>query len=185
MRAFLAKYPASHKREAAALLLARAVFMQSRPYYYFPEPLTRPSRSSISASRSIPSGFSRRSNAYDREFPQGHYAAEIRNFRAYTAWRMGDWGKALDLTLPQLSDTTKPDLQPEASLRLANIFADLADAKKRSGLIEAIRARPEAIKRLAEDLQPASEHRSHPLRFLETYLSDQLGLKVVHKAAGE
>ena len=154
-RAFLSKYPKSHKREAAMLLLARAVFAESRPYYYY----------GVESSVNGPIVHQREPfnpkrvlaplDAYDHEFPQGRYAAEIRNFRAYTAWRMGDWGKALDLTLPQLADTTKPDLQPEASMRLANIFADLADAKKRSGLIEAIRTRPEAIKHLAEDLRPA------------------------------
>ena len=42
-------------------------------------------------------------NAYDREFPHGRYAGEIRNLRGLLAWRTQDWPLALDLTLQTLA----------------------------------------------------------------------------------
>ncbi len=96
-----------------------------------------------------------------------------------TLWRMHDWGPALDLTLAQLADKSKPDLQPEAALRLANIFADLAQAEYRADLIAAIRSRPQALLRLKAFLEKGPTDRSHPLRYLASYLNDQLKLKGV------
>ncbi len=116
---------------------------------------------------------------YDREFPNGRYAAELRNLRAMTLWRMHQWGPALDLTLAQLDDKSKPDLQPEAAVRLANIFAELAQAEHRADVIEAIRSRPAAMLRLKQFLEKGPADRTHPLRYLVSYLNDQLKLGVV------
>jgi hypothetical protein len=116
---------------------------------------------------------------YDREFPKGRYAAEVRNLRAMTFWRMHEWARALDLTLAQFTDTTKPELIPEAALRLANIFAALEDAESRADLLAAIKARPAAIPLLKKFLDASSSDRTHPLRYLASYLNDQLNLKAV------
>ena len=96
-----------------------------------------------------------------------------------TAWRMHQWGSALDLTLVQLDDKSKLDLQPEAAVRLANIFADLARAEYRADLIDAIRPRPAAILRLKQFLEKGRKDRTHPLRYLGAYLGDQLKLSGV------
>jgi hypothetical protein len=96
-----------------------------------------------------------------------------------TLWRMHEWGQALDMTLAQLDDKSKLDLQPEAAVRLANIFADLAQAESRADLLDAIRSRPSAMLRLKEFLAKAPADRAHPLRYLVSYLSDQLKLKSV------
>ena len=93
-----------------------------------------------------------------------------------TAWRMHQWGPTLDLTLTQLDDKSKLDLQPEAAVRLANIFADLAQAEYRADLIDAIRSRPAAILRLKQFLEKGPKDRTHPLRYLGAYLGDQLKL---------
>jgi hypothetical protein len=116
---------------------------------------------------------------YDREFPHGRYAAENRNLRAMTRWRMHEWGPALDLTLAQLDDKTKLDLQPEAAVRLANIFAQLAQAEHRADVLEAIRSRPAAMLRLKLFLAKVPDDRAHPLRYLVSYVNDQLNLKAV------
>jgi len=115
---------------------------------------------------------------YDREFPNGRYAADVRDMRAATFWRMGDWGKALDLTLAQIADHVSGDLLGDAETRLANIFAELANVEHRPQVLEAIRAHPACIPYLAAYVGAATNDRAHPLRYLQRYLSDQLHFKI-------
>ena len=188
-RAFLKKYPQSRKREAALFVLARSVQALSRPYLFeisVAAPGTAPEEEIFDVVQKSyqPEPFQARRvlaalDDYDREYPNGRYAAEVRNLRGMTLWRLHDWGKALDLTLAQLSDDSKRDLQPEASVRLANIFAELEQAEYRADLLAAIRVRPAAIKYLKPFLERASKDRTHPLRYLQAYLSDQLNLKAI------
>jgi hypothetical protein len=188
-RDFLKKYPRSHKREAALFVIARSVQALSRPYFCdvgMPAPGTEPNdnifditQKSYQREAFDPKRVLGALDDYDREFPNGRYAAEVRNLRAMTLWRMHDWGRALDLTLPQLDDKSKLDLQPEAAVRLANIFADLAKAENRAELLAAIRSRPAAALRLKLFLAKAPGDRAHPLRYLVSYLSDQLKLNAV------
>jgi hypothetical protein len=183
-RDFLKKYPRSHKREAALFVIARSVQALSRPYVCdigIPVPGTLPSdynfdivQKSYQREAFDPQRVLGALDDYDREFPRGRYAAENRNLRAMTSWRMHQWGPALDLTLAQLDDKSKPDLHPEAAVRLANIFADLAQAEYRADLVDAIRSRPGAILRLKQFLEKGPKDRSHPLRYLGAYLGDQL-----------
>jgi hypothetical protein len=188
-RDFLKKYPRSHKREAALFVLARSVQALSRPFVCNVA-LAVPG--SVSADENfdiVQKSYQREAfdskrvlgalDDYDREFPHGRYAAENRNLRAMTLWRMHEWGQALDMTLAQLDDESKPDLQPEAAVRLANIFADLAQAEYRADLITAIRSRPPALLRLKEFLEKGPKDRAHPLRYLVSYLNDQLKLNAV------
>ena len=63
-------------------------------------------------------------NAYDREFPHGRYAADIRNLRGLLAWRTQDWGLAIALTLRTLADGHDAVLQAEAARRSHNLFVD-------------------------------------------------------------
>jgi TolA-binding protein len=188
-RDFLKKYPHSRKREAAFFVIARSVQALSRPYVCdvgIPAPGSLPgddvfdvTQKSYQREAFDPKRVLGALDDYDREFPHGRYAAENRNLRAMTLWRMHDWGRALDLTMAQLDDKSKPDLQPEAAVRLANIFADLAQAEYRADLIEAIRSRPPAILRLKQFLEKGPRERAHPLRYLVSYLNDQLKLNAV------
>ncbi|HKP93331.1 MAG TPA: hypothetical protein VJS88_05500, partial [Chthoniobacterales bacterium] len=188
-RDFLAKYPKSKKREAAMFVLARSVQALSRPHYLFAgvhvagtDPklgLIEIQQKSFQREPFDPKRVLGALDDYDRAFPNGRYAAEVRNLRAMTLWRTHDWPGALDLTLAQLADKTKPELKPEAALRLANIFAELEDAQSRADLLAAIRARPAAIPLLKKFLVASSTDRNHPLRYLASYLGDQLNLKAV------
>jgi outer membrane protein assembly factor BamD (BamD/ComL family) len=188
-RDFLKKYPHTRKREAALFVIARSVQALSRPYVCdvgIPAPGTSPGDDNFDIAQKSyqreafdPKRVLEALDDYDREFPHGRYGAENRNLRAMTLWRMHEWAQALDMTLAQLDDKSKPDLQPEAAVRLANIFADLAQAEYRADLITAIRSRPPALLRLKEFLEKGPKDRAHPLRYLVSYLNDQLKLNAV------
>jgi hypothetical protein len=188
-RDFLAKYPKSKKREAAMFVLARSVQALSRPYLIMAgvpltgtDPkagLTEIQQKSYQREPFDPKRVLGALDQYDREFPNGRYAAEVRNFRAMTLYRTHDWPVTLDLTLAQFADTTKPELKPEAAVRLANIFAALEDAEFRADLLPAIKMRPAAIPLLKKFVEKSASDRTHPLRYLASYLGDQLNLKAV------
>lgn len=182
-RDFLQKYPRSQKREAALFVLARSIQQLSRPQICIvgipPDGGFDLVEKAYQAEPFDPKRVLAALDNYDRAFPHGRYAAEVRNLRGMTLWRTHDWARALGLTLAQLDDTANPDLRPEASVRLANIFAALEQAEYRSDVIEAIRARPGAAKYLQLFLARATNDRTHPLRYLQAYLSDQLSLGAV------
>jgi TolA-binding protein len=187
-RDLVKKYPQTRKREAALFVIARSVQALSRPQVLevgMPRPGSVDEQDMEVVQKSYqqeafdPKRVLAALDDYDREFPNGRYAADVRNLRAMTLWRIHDWPKALDLTLAQMDDKSKPDLQSEAALRLANIFADLAQAEHRADLLSAIRARPAATSRLQLFLAKAGADRTHPLRYLGSYLGDQLKLKAV------
>lgn len=179
-REFLAKYPHSHKREAAMFVLARAVYSLSCPRILcvesgeFEDVVQKTFRKEPFDAKRVTQVF----DDYDREFPNGRYAADIRDMRAAIFWRTGQWDKALDVTMAQISDKTKLDLVGSAETRLANIFAELANVEHRPQLLDAIRARPGSIPYLAAYLSAATNDRTHPLRYLQRYLSDQLHFKI-------
>jgi TolA-binding protein len=187
-RDFLARYPQSKKREAASYLLAKAVCALSRPYllvYGIDETGANVNDAfgAVSKTRAFqrgpfdPKRITAAIDSYDREFPKGLYAPETRNVRGYVAWRTRDWPQALDLTLAQLDDAKHPDVRPEAALRLASIFADLANVDCRADLIDAMRSRPASVQRLKAYLAKALIRRTHPLRYIGDYLGAQLRFK--------
>jgi TolA-binding protein len=188
-RDFLAKYPKSKKREAAMFVLARSIQALSRPYFIMAgvplagvDPkmgLTEIQQKSYQLEPFDPKRVLAALDQYDREFPKGRYAAEVRNLRAMTLYRTHDWPVALDLTLAQYSDKTKPELKSEAGVRLANIFAVLEDAQYRADVLDAIKANPAAIPLLKKFLDKSGTDRTHPLRYLASYLGDQLNLKAI------
>lgn len=195
-REFLKKYPHSRKREAVAFVLARSVKELSRPRIFYVEkksPGTEDAKTGDTYFETEKRVYRREPfsakhvlevlDAYDHEFPNGRYAADIRDYRAYVAWQTRDWGLALDLTFAQLRDDKKPDLQPEASLRMANIFAELADKDHRADLLAAIKARPGVATLLKTYLSAIQKNPDHPLRYLQAYLTDQLaGVKATASA---
>jgi TolA-binding protein len=177
LRAFLEHYPHSHKREAARLLLARAVYRQSWPRIETVETDAGETSTYVEEWEPLnPKRVLAELDAYDREFPNGRYSPEIRDMRASVCWRSGDWKPALDLTLRQL-DEQLPDLRRDAVLRLANIFAEIENPQHRPALIAAIRENPSALAWFKVYLAKAPNYRDHPLRFLGGYLEDQLDIQ--------
>ncbi|HYJ05735.1 MAG TPA: hypothetical protein VEX43_11410, partial [Chthoniobacterales bacterium] len=187
-RDFLQKYPRSRKREAALFVIARSVQALSRPQV-LEVGVARPGRAGEEEIEVVPKEYQREPfdpkrvlgalDEYDREFPNGRYAADVRNLRAMTLWRMHDWPRALELTLAQFEDKSKPDLQPEAGLRLVNIFAEVAKAEFRADVLDAVRTRPAAIPPLKLFLAKAPMDRGHPLRYLVSFISDQVRLNAL------
>ncbi len=187
-RDFLKKYPKSKKREAAAFVLARATYGASCPYYccvglplpgtgaldgiaeakmspYYEEP--------FDAKRVIAA-----LDEYDLAYPKGRYAADVRNLRGATWWRMGEWEKALKETVAQITDKAHPELQPEAGVRLANIFAELARADHRQGVIAAIHTQSAALPYLQAYAAAANKTQDHPLRYLQKFVCDQFHIEL-------
>jgi TolA-binding protein len=186
-RDFLAKYPRSHKREAAMFVLARAIYSLSCPHILCDTVATSGGEEDrmidvLQKTHRVepfnPKRVMQALDDYEREFPNGRYAADVRDMRAATFWRMGKWDKALDLTLAQIADNVSGDLLGDAETRLANIFAELANVEHRPQVLEAIRARPACIPYLAAYVGAATNDRAHPLRYLQRYLSDQLHFKI-------
>lgn len=187
-RGFLAKYPKSHKREAAMFVHARAVYSLSCPYIAcigVPAPGTDPAddvqnivqksyrREPFQAER-VMKGL----DDYDHAYPNGRYAADVQNLRAATFWRMGEWDKALRITMAEVLDTTKGDIQNEASVRLASIFAELGNAQHRSQIMAAVTANPASAEYLQAYVGAASRNRNHPLRYLQKFLADRFQFKL-------
>ncbi len=176
-RAFLEKYPKSPRRQACSLLLLRAIYRQ------LPERFGHAEKSDVetdsytiveSTEPFRPASLLAAIAAYQKEFPQPRYPAEIRNFAAIIAWRTGHYGSALDLTIEQLDDERHPDLRREAAVRLANLFADLRDPRYRNAILEALRSRPAAQAKLKLYLSVAPHHAQHPLRCLSDFLTTAL-----------
>src|SRR4029077_15838511 len=186
-RDFLAKYPRSHKRDAALFVLVAAIYSLSCPYILCvglhapgsePGDLVDVVQKTHRVEPFDPKHVMQALDDYEREFPNGRYAADVRDMRAATFWRMGQWDKALDVTLAQIADHVSGDLLGDAETRLANIFAELANVEQRPQVLEAIRAHPACIPYLAAYVGAATNDRAHPLRYLQRYLSDQLHFKI-------
>jgi hypothetical protein len=187
-RDFLKKYPKSKKREAAAFVLARATYAASCPYYcciglplpgtgalegiaegkmspYYEEPFD--SKRVIAALEE-----------YERAYPNGRYTADIHNLCGATWWRMGEWENALKETVAQITDKAHPELQSEAGVRLANIFAELAQADHRQGVIAAIHTQSAALPYLRAYAGAANKAQDHPLRYLQKFVCDQFHIEL-------
>lgn len=157
-RAFLEKHPRSRKREAALLLHAKALSLGMKTRVFdraasWPAAPRWEGGSNPMTTEQIPFDARRLKRAldqYDKEFPGGRYAKEIRDFRGTMAVRTRDWKTALGTTVAQLDDVAKPSLQDDAGERLTEIFNKLSDETVRPELLEAIKANKRARERLAE-----------------------------------
>jgi hypothetical protein len=185
---FLKKYPKSKKREAAAFVLARATYAASCPYYCcigLPLPGTE-ALEGIAEGKMAPYSEEPFDSArvlaaleeYDRGYPKGRYAADIRNLRGATWWRMGEWENALKETVAQITDKEHPELQSEAGVRLANIFAELARSDHRQGVIAAIHTQSIALPYLQAYAAAANTAQGHPLRYLQKFVADQFHIEI-------
>lgn len=187
-RDFLKQYPKSHKREAAMFVVARSVYSLSCPYICCIGVMAPGTAHEDGIFDVVQKSYQREPfkpervmgalDDYDREFPKGRYAADVQNLRAATFWRMGEWEKSLDLTMKQLQEKPTCDLRAEASIRLANIFAKLADAQQRSDVMGSIMAHPASVEYLQAYVGAATKDRAHPLRYLQKYLADRFQFKI-------
>lgn len=179
--AFLNRHPRSAKREAASLLLARAIFMRSNPRRFkefpsWPEAgrwggsirYWTDQREAFNPARVLAA-----LDSYDHEYPSGRYAAEIRSYRADVLLRTRQWKPGLELTLAQLDDKSKPDLRSDAGQRLAVLFSRLADENDRAELLPLIKSNKRASELLVSYLNV--DWPWHPLLYLKGYLADQVG----------
>jgi TolA-binding protein len=188
---FLGQYPKSAKREAAALLHARAIYMSSyqRQFKEFPSwPEAGRWEGSIRYWKTEreafdPARVSAALDSYDRDFPNGLYAAEIRSYRAEVALRTRQWKPGLEMTVTQLDDQSKPDLRSDAAYRLALLFADLADENDRAELLPLIQSNKRASTLLVNYLN--IDWPWHPLLYLKKYLADQVGGTIKPPAEGQ
>ena len=181
--AFLEKHPQSKKREAAMLLHARAVFQSSqevaaRKYVTWPQAGRWEGGIETSVTSQEPFEAKRvlaALDGYDRAFPHGRYAADIRDCRAAVALRMHEWKTALELTVAQFDDKDAGALFTSAANRLGEIFAQLAEEKYRADLLPVIKANARGRELLAKYI--ADESDAHPLRYMKAWLREQLGAK--------
>jgi len=188
---FLERYPKSAKREAATLLHARAIFMLSYPRRFkeFPSwPEAGRWGGSIrywTVQREAfdPARVLAALDSYDRDFPNGWYAAEIGSYRANVFLRTRQWKAGLEMTVTQLDNKSKPDLRSDAAYRLALLFARLADENDRAELLALIKSNKRASSLLVSYLN--IDWPWHPLLYLRKYLANQAGGAIKIKATGD
>jgi hypothetical protein len=180
---FLAKYPKSKKREAAMLLYARAVYRNSEQIA-LPKTVTWPqaprweggNQPTLTQREAFdPKRVLGALDAYDKAYPHGRYAADIRNYRAAVALRQHEWKAALDLTLAQLDGQENPGLNHEAADRLGDLFAHLADERDRIDVLATIKENKRAKELLEAYL--AFDSDQHPLLYMKTWVRQQLAGK--------
>ena len=180
--AFLKKYPQSWKGQTARLLHARAVFQSSKEvvmkkFVTWPQAgrweggyeLSSTSQEPFEAKRVLAA-----LDAYDR-VPGGRYMDDILDYRGAVLLRMHDWKTALALTIEQFDDPNAGALRASAANRLGDIFAQLADERYRADLLPAIKASQRGRELLATYLADKAD--AHPLRYMKTWLSEQLAAK--------
>ncbi len=179
-RAWLEKYPTSRKREAALLLHCRALRHAMQPFVFYKhaswpsgsrwEGEEKPLR--IERLKFDAKVWKSELDRYDKEFPKGAYADDVLGYRADLAVRMADWKRALQITLAQCEG--HEHLQPSAQDRLHELFSHLADEAERADLLAAIKASSGARAALREELGAERTESEHPLRWIRSWLLNQI-----------
>ncbi len=190
---FLKKYPKSKKREPALFVLSRAVYSASCPHFLCVgvplqgyEPLEGVAEVKQVPYFQEPFDAKKVSDAldeYDRAYPNGRYATDVQNMRGATQWRSGQWESALKETVAQIKDQSHPELQNEAGIRLANIFAEVANPEHRPGVLTAIQANSVALPYLQAYAAAAYGDQDHPLRYLQAFVADRFHIEIPKPAA--
>lgn len=179
MREFLNKFPRSRKREAALARLAVATVREARGHTgvvstEWPEAPKLGGYKEVTTQGGEP--FDARTvfstlDAYEQEYPNGRYAAEMRLWRGAVSINISDWNAAIDLLTATLDDGTKRDLHLDAALNLADVFMRLLEKPEtRPAIIAALVRNPSARNRLKQFVY--SETLGARLRCLEKYLEE-------------
>jgi len=180
MREFLAQFPHSRKREAALARLAIALVRESRVHTRvvrteWPEAPIFTGYKKIEVTPGDPFDAKRvfaGLDAYEREFPDGRYAAEMRLWRGAASIDAGDWKTAVNLLVMTLDDKNERDLHLDAALNLADVFLRLLDEPdRRPEIIAAIRANGAAQERLHQFMH--SDTLGARLCCMEGYLDER------------
>jgi outer membrane protein assembly factor BamD (BamD/ComL family) len=179
MREFLDKFPHSQKREAAMARLAVALVRETRGRCHV-EKTAWPDAPKLGGYLGVvntpPQPFDRERvfaglDAYEREFPQGRYQAEIRLWRGIASIEAEDWKTAANLLVATLDDPAHRDLHLDAAINLADVFMRLLDEpEKRPEVIVGIRENPSAQKRFRQFTH--SETLGVRLSCLDGYLTE-------------
>jgi hypothetical protein len=107
--------------------------------------------------------------AYEREFPKGRYAAEMRFWGGIAAMDRGDFTKGLPALVAALDSRSEPDLHLDAALNLAAFFMRvLEEPAIRPAWLAGMRTSPAAREKFFSFI-----HRDTPgveLIYLEDYL---------------
>ncbi|MES2571649.1 MAG: tetratricopeptide repeat protein [Verrucomicrobiota bacterium] len=182
MREFLKQFPRSRKREAALARLAiasvRETHIRTRAINSsWPEAPRPQGYKAMRIERGV--AFHAQTvfealDAYDREFPNGRYAAEIRLWRGAAFIDHGDFHRALALLVATLDDAAHRDLHLDAALNLADLFMRLPDEPAvRPGLLAGLRENASARRRLEQFMR--SETPGARLLLIEDWLNTMLG----------
>lgn len=83
--------------------------------------------------------------AFDHQWPQSRFHADVALLRAGAAMDRQDWGLALDQALPVLADPDHLELHMDAANLVADLFLQILKPECRPALASAIRARPAAL----------------------------------------
>lgn len=181
MKAFLAEFPKSPKREAAIARLAIYGVRMHRVHCRL-EAVTYPDspgirrdyvrfairRGSPFDGKQIFTGL----DAYDTEYPQGRYAADVRLWRATAFIDAGKLAEGMDLLAATLNDAKHRDLHLDASLALGEVFGRLLDEQERPTVIEGLKQAPNAVPLLRHFMH--SDSPGARLALLEGWLDAQL-----------
>ncbi len=151
-REFLRLYPKSPKAEAAQLRIARAIYRTYRTkvgadVYYWPQAPIWGGYKRMTVERDKPfdpAPIFAALDDYDKAYPNGRYASEIKLMRGGASIDKGDYPTALACLVSVLDDPTKRDLHYDAALELADCFSHLADDGHRAAILEAIKSNPRA-----------------------------------------
>lgn len=181
MREFLEKFPQSHKREAALARLAIATVREMHGHTgtqdsAWPQAPRLGGYKVMATTRGSQPFDAKRAfdtlAAYEREFPNGRYAAEMTLWRGVASIDAHDWKRAVNLLVATL-DGKNRDLHLDAALNLADIFMRLLDEpERRAEIVAALRGNASAQKRLHQFME--SKTLGARLRSLDGWLSEQL-----------
>lgn len=151
---YLAKYPDGPKTEAAQLRLLRWKVRGLSPVpqiraFHFPESpimngykrLTRAAKPDEGELKAIEEELA----AYEKRFPAGRYAADIRLLRGALESLRGDYPACLGSFTATLDDPAHPELRMDAALRFAEIALRLLDRNDRVAVADAFHKTPAAM----------------------------------------
>ncbi len=181
MREFLEKFPKSRKREAAMARLAIASVRESHGHagvadLEYDEPPLLSGGQTVRLARVHPERLAEARaavDAYQREFPKGRYAIDVRLWRGALAIDEKDWPRALRDLTATLDEPHQDDLYLDASLNLGCALLQLLDQPdQRVALLAALREQPAAQRRLWQFM--AGETPGARLRVLEGFLREAL-----------
>jgi hypothetical protein len=152
-REFVRLYPKSPKAEAAKLRIARAIYRTYRTkvgadVIYWPQAPIWGGYKCMTVVRDKPfdpAPILAALDDYDKTYPDGRYASEIKLMRGGAAIDQGDYSMAIACLVSVLDDPTKRDLHYDAALELADCFSRLADDGQRMAILQAIKSHPRAV----------------------------------------